>query len=393
MKLLSACAILLLSCGAFAETSAAERMPIHAWWSIPPAHSTPERYRELAEAGFTTSMSPFANLAEALKALDAAKDSGVKLFISCPELKSATAQTVKTLSAHPALAGYHLVDEPSAAAFPELAAWQKSIEAVDRTRPCYINLLPTYANNAQLGTNGYEKHIELFLQTVNVPMLSFDNYPTKNAKLDLDVYANLEIVSAATRNAGKPFWGFYQAVKWNTMPPRMLAELRLESFSNLLYGAQCIQVFTYWVPEPNATEKFYDAPIAADGKRTDMYEMVKTVNGEIKALSRVFYKAQVLKVMHAGNTAAPKTTPFTAVPPLKSLDVGGGNAVVSYLKNGARNYVAILNRSIDSKLPLKLAFEDSKKVVEVQKDGKDRPVAANDFNLEAGDVVIFEFKP
>ncbi|HYG77537.1 MAG TPA: beta-galactosidase [Planctomycetota bacterium] len=392
MKKLSATVVMLIASSAFAGMTV-ERIPVHAWWSIPADFSTPERYRELAEAGFTTSMSPFSNLADALKALDAAKDSGVKLFVSCPELKSATAQTVQVLSRHPALAGYHLVDEPSAAAFPELAVWVKDIEALDRNHPCYINLFPTYASDAQLGTKGYDKHIEQFVQTVPVPMISFDNYPTKNAKLDLDVYANLEIVSSAARKAGKPFWGFYQAVRWNVMPARTLAELRLESFSNLLYGAQCVQVFTYWTPPANAAEKFYDAPIAADGKRTAMYQMVKTVNSEIRALSRVFLNAEVLKVMHAGNKPAPRSTPFTALPPLRSLDTGAGNAVVSYLKKGSRQFIAILNRDIDAKLSLKIAFEDATKITEGRKDGNDRPVTETDFTLEPGDVLIFESKP
>ena len=127
MKALCALAIVFAASRSFAETKPAESIPIHAWWSIPAAFSTPERYRELAEAGFSTSMSPFANLAETQKALDAAKDSGVKLFVHCPELKSATAETVQKIMKHPALAGYHLVDEPSAAAFAELAAWQKKI--------------------------------------------------------------------------------------------------------------------------------------------------------------------------------------------------------------------------------------------------------------------------
>lgn len=393
IRMLCVAVLLSMSGRPFPEAPDAGRIGIHAWWSIPPAFSTPERYQELADAGFTTSMSPFSSLAETLRALDAAKDSGVKLFVLCPELRSAPAETVQALRAHPALAGYHLVDEPSAAAFPDLAAWAKAIQAVDADHPCYINLFPTYASKEQLGANGYQEYVDSFLRTVPVPFLSYDHYPTKFAKLDLDFYANLELVAAASRKAGKPFWGFYQSVRWNTMPARTPAELRLEAFSNLLYGAQGIQAFTYWVPPPNATERFHDAPISADGRRGDLYGMVKTLNAEIRALSRVFFNAQVVQVLHAGSTPAPKAAPFSPFPPIRTLDAGSGDAVVSHLKNGAREYVAILNRSIDATLALKIGFDDARKAVEILKDGKDRPAAGGGFSVEPGDVLIFEFKP
>ena len=254
-------------------------------------------------------------------------------------------------------------------------------------------MFPTYANNQQLGANGYEKYIDSFVATVPVPFISYDNYPTKNGKLDLDVYVNLEIVSAAARKAGKPFWAFYQAVEWNVMPPRTLAELRVEAFSNLLYGAQCIQVFTYWLPPANGGEKFHDAPVDADGKRTPVYDMVKTINGEIRALSRVFMHAQILKISHAGKTLPPKATPFAPQPPLKSLDVGTGNAVVSYLKNGNATYIAILNRDLESALKLTVGFDDIKKVVEIRKDAQDRPLTETTFTVEPGDLLIFQVKP
>jgi hypothetical protein len=41
----------------------AERIPVYACISVPPQESTPERYRELADAGFTMSLSGFGSLA------------------------------------------------------------------------------------------------------------------------------------------------------------------------------------------------------------------------------------------------------------------------------------------------------------------------------------------
>jgi hypothetical protein len=381
-------ALLLAFAGQAAEATTPETIPIYACISVPQGESTPARYRELAEAGFTTSLTGFSSVAEALKAMDAAKGTGVTLFITCPELKRDTAATVRALSGHPALAGYHLEDEPSAAKFAGLAAWQKSIQEIDAAHPCYINLLPVYASPQQLGAKDYKDYVDQFIMSVQPPLLSFDNYPTSSGKLEPHLYTNLEIVAAAARSARKPFWGFYQAVLWDTMPARTLAQLRVESYSNLAYGAQCIQVFTYWMPGFPAHR---DAPIDLQGKRTPAYTLVKQVNGEIRAWSRVFKDARVLGVTHAGKSLPPGSQPFAAKAGLASLDVGAGGAVVSFLEKAGRSYVALVNKDLHDTLKITIAFDDPKKVLELRKDGQDRPVIAAEFTIDPGDLLVFQF--
>lgn len=376
---------LLLLLGA-QDPKVQETFPIYACISVPPGESTPERYRELADAGFAMSLTGFPNLAEAIKALDAARGTGVTLFITCPELKRDTVATVRKLAGHPALAGYHLQDEPSAADFPALAAWQKTIQGIDPAHPCYVNLNPIYAGPKHLGTDTYQEHVEQFVRIVQPPFISFDNYPTSFGKLDPKVFTNLEIISAAARGAGKPFWGFYQSVVWGKMPPRTLAHLRLESFGNLVYGAQCIQAFTYWMP---GFPDHRDAPIGLDGKRTHVYDLVKRINGEIRAWSRVFKDAQVLDVSHAGPALPPGTRSFAAKLGVSGLDVGSGAAVVSFLKKGDGTFVALLNKDLQGTLALKIRFDDPGKVLDVRKDGVDRPVGGPEFILEPGDLQVF----
>ncbi len=370
-----------------AQTEPAETIPVYACISVPPHESTPARYRELAEAGFTTSLTGFDNLGQALQALDAAQGTGVTLFITCPELKNSPVETARTLSKHPALAGYHLQDEPSAADFPALAAWQETIQAIDPKHPCYVNLFPIYASPKQLGTKTYQEHVDQFVKIVRPPLISFDNYPTSTGKLNPDLYTNLEIIATAARGASKPFWGFYQVILWDAMPPRTLAQLRLESFSNLAYGAQGLQAFTYWMP---GFPKHRDTPIDAQGKRTPVYDLVKRLNGEIRALSRVFKDARVRDVAHAGTPLPPGTRPFVGVPGLTRLDVGAGSAVVSHLTKAGRDYLALVNKDLQHPLKLTAVFADPRKILEIRRDGRDRPPAGAEFSMEPGDVLIFQ---
>src|SRR5690349_8179650 len=61
-------------------------LPILAWAGPPEQETTPERYKELAEAGFTHNYTGFGSAAAMAKALDVAHAAGIKLFVSIPEL-------------------------------------------------------------------------------------------------------------------------------------------------------------------------------------------------------------------------------------------------------------------------------------------------------------------
>ncbi|MGV3721164.1 MAG: hypothetical protein ACO1SX_09670, partial [Actinomycetota bacterium] len=170
-------------------------IPILAWVGVPEAETTPERYRGFAECGFNLNFSGFSNGETVAKALDTAEAAGVKQYISLPELEKDPEGTARRFKDHPALAGYHLRDEPSAADFPHLAEWTRRIQSVDPVHPCYVNLFPNYATPEQLGAKTYREYVERFVAEVPVPYLSFDHYPVTAGGLRPGWYENLEIVS------------------------------------------------------------------------------------------------------------------------------------------------------------------------------------------------------
>src|SRR5688572_10742896 len=77
-----------------AET-APERIPVLAWAGPPQAETNAERYRELAEAGFTHNYSSFADADAMQVALDVAHAAGIRQFIHIPELESAPEKTAE----------------------------------------------------------------------------------------------------------------------------------------------------------------------------------------------------------------------------------------------------------------------------------------------------------
>ena len=372
------------------KTNTARQIPILAWYSIPPGQTTLARYLELKESGITHNLS-FFNDAETMSgALDTAWNAGIKMIVYCPELKSATEKTVKRFMDHPAVAGYMLRDEPNRSDFPELAQWVKSIRKVDDSHFCYLNLFPNYATEEQLGTKTYQEHVDLFIREVPVQLISFDHYPVLGDSLRANWYENLEIISAAARNASKPFWAFALSVAHGKYPVPTIAQLRLQVFSDLAYGAQGIQYFTYWTPF-DTTWNFNNGPVTLDGKRTVVYDRIREVNKEIESLSKVFLGAQVITVSHTG-VIPQGTRPLAELPkPIRILKTEGTGAVVSYLENGTSSYLVIVNR--DFKSPMTLYIECDNNVRKIFRDGSSAPANAYQARseIDPGDIAIYSW--
>jgi hypothetical protein len=370
-----------------------EPFPIHAWIGPPSEETTVERYRELRDAGFTHSFSGYPDNDANEKALDVAGDCGIKLFVATRALHDDTEGTVRRFMNHPSLAGYHLVDEPNAKDFPGLGEWTRRIRAIDDDHFCYINIFPNYANEGQLGTPTYREHVERFVAEVPVQVLSFDHYPVVGDHIRPEWYENLEIIAEAARDAGKPFWAFALAVAHDPYPIPTIAHLRVQVYSNLVYGAQGIQYFTYWTPQSDRWN-FHEAPIRVDGTRSPVYDLVKAMNSEIKGLSGVFAGANVLSTGHTGAEIPRGTKRFSAPQPFSSFATEGTGAVVSLLEKGNRRFLAAVNRDINGDMKLSVSADSAAGVGTVGKDGSVTPLEAHSgsFAVMPGDIVIFTWE-
>lgn len=370
-----------------------EPIPIHAWIGPPDGETTVERYRELKDAGFTHSFSGFLDNDAMEAALDIAGNCGIKLFVSTPVLRKDPEGTVGRFKDHPALAGYHLRDEPNAKDFADLAAWTKTIRALDDEHFCYINLFPNYASSEQLGTATYLEHVERFVGEVPVQVLTFDFYPIVGDKLRPQWYENLEIISQAARDAGKPFWAFALAVAHGPYPIPTLSHLRLQVYSDLAYGAQGIQYFTYWTPK-STRWNFHEGPIRIDGSRSRVYDLVSYLNREIQALSGVFNGSRVVSIGHTGAAIPQGTRRFEAMPPFYTLETKGEGCLVSLLEKDSTSFLAIVNRSLRDNAKVSVTADIAADVQRVMKDGAIRPldVLGTAFELEPGDIALFMWK-
>ena len=241
-----------------------------------------------------------------------------------------------------------------------------------------------------LKAESYRDYVHRFDQEVPLQLLSFDHYPIVGDHYRPDWYENLEIFSDEARKAGKPFWAFALATAHDPYPIPDLSHLRLQMYSNLAYGAQGLQYFTYWTPGKNPNWNFHHGPIGLDGKRTDVYDKIKTLNTELQALSGVFLGAEVLSVRHTGDSIPQGTVALTELPAqVKSLKTEGEGAVVSLLQNKDKQFLVIVNR--DFKNRMQLHIELAPEVKRILKDGSivDASLYSDTMMVDPGDAMIY----
>ena len=203
------------------------------------------------------------------------------------------------VSKHPALYAYHLIDEPNVSQFPALGRLVAYLRQRDPAHLAYINLFPTYATNAQLGTKGdvvtaYQEYLLSYVEQVNPSLISYDHYQLK-LKGDGDQYfLNLAMIRRAAQEAGVPFLNIVQACTWAPDAMRIpnANEVRYLVYSTLAYGAQGISYYVY--AHPN----HYGSLVSLDGTPGPLYHAVKSYSREFVAIARELQPLRSLGVYH-----------------------------------------------------------------------------------------------
>src|SRR5690606_22958984 len=257
--------------------------------------------------------------------------------------------TINRFKHHPAVIGYTVYDEPRMGALQQVKEKMQRIQSYDPNRISYVNLLASGVAESYLGAP-FTEYLETMTTELPLQMLSFSYYPImlmdgkSELELDRNWYESLEAFSAKSKELNIPLWTLNLSSSHHhidrTFPVPTLPHLRLQVYSNLAYGSQVLQYYTYWTPR-DATG--YQAPIKADGTKSIIYDRLRQVNKEVVNLSGIFVGAKKLDVWHTG-TQLPLGTKALVLPePFEVLQTTGDGAVVSLLENGKRRYLMVVN--------------------------------------------------
>lgn len=353
------------------------------WTGVVDVNYAEWQLQKMVECGINTYLGWRETYNELEVILNAADKVGINVIVSSPELETDTKNMVERLTSHESFYGYHIEDEPEVSEFPILADRINKILKYDTEHPCYVNVYPNWAWG---GENGYLSKLKKFLKEVPVPFLSFDNYPIRNVNGKIEVrsdwYHNLEDIRTAAKEAKMPFWSFALALSHSIpdskYPVPTLAQLRLQQFSNMVYGAVAFQYFTGWgyIQNGNIVQHVFD--------------IVKQVNSELKSMEKIFLGANIKGVWHTGDNIPSGTKKLNILPSgVTKLQTSATGAVISSFTNNGKNYMAVVNKNCEGSMALTVGFKVDN-VVTVAKGGAETPVQEN-YQIEAGDILIFKW--
>ena len=368
-------------------------IPIVAYFGIPLEHSNVNRFKEFKEAGFDVSIcfyddTPVDTL---LRILDDAKKSDIRLIISSGWVSVQPHVGIPRLKNHPALYGYFLQDEPWPKDISETTQRYQAMAKQDTRKPTYVNLLPDYGDGMprEIQMPPYKDYLKQ-TSAIGLPFISFDFYPILKSGIRPTWYSCLEDIRQESLRTGKPFWAFALCTPHADYPQPTIETLRLQVYSDLAYGAQAIEYFTYWTPQATDEWDFHDAPISIDGQRTKNYELVKQMNQELRGLLPLFDGAEIQTVNHM--VKIPEGTKKLRRLPtnIRKLKVTGHqSALVSTFKKDGHLYMAVVNKDYQSNMQLYISARSN--VTMLTKQLKEAAVKSS-YEIGGGDILLFKLK-
>lgn len=372
---------------------AGEEVPIMAWCTFnKDTNITYDNFKNLHDGGFNISLSLVPDVALTEKTLAVAEEAGIKVMVNCPQIRSLSSipEAVNKIKDLPAVAGYYLGDEPNASEFQKFKKLADTIYKYDKKHFSFINLLPMVAPE-RLHAKNYKTYLQEFINTVKLPLFSYDSYPVIRINGEITVkesyYDNLEIVSEVSKETGVPFWAFCLSASHFDYPTPTSGSLLFEAFSALAYGAQGISYYTYMLLTEQ-TIKYYDAPVNPDGSLSEIWYLCRDVNRQIQSFSKIFLGSEVVDIWHIGKKLPkgtkrfePHNTPFSEI---NSQDAG---VLVSHLKNDGKDYYVIVSHDpVNSQELVIKTRQDIKRVIS---NDNLSPMNSTDFLLPPGGYLIF----
>lgn len=372
--------------------SVAAEIPILGFIGAYSAGHRLEDYRVMRDAGFDVSVDGYDSIGEITLSLNLARQVGIKLMVAGRQIMDFPAETAGAVRHHPALFGYVLGDEPRMADFDTYKHRYHAIRAADSTHLCYQNLFPYYGDELleTIGAASYEEYLRKFSE-IPLPQISFDFYPIWDYDIRPTWYYTLEAVRRESIRTGVPFWAFVLSTPHVGYPQPTLEMLRLQIYSNLAYGAQAIQYFTFRTPPPDDTYDYHNGPITLEGQKTETYNIVRDMNRELREVIPFFDGCTVERVGHLLEVPL-GTERFNGAPRgLRRLKVvGTRGAVVSVLRQGDKRYLAVVNKDFETDLRVDIAFSSPRRPLWPKAFAKAPAASSQLLTLSGGNLLIFE---
>ena len=312
---------------------------------------------------------------------------------------------VSRFDGHPAMAGYHLIDEPYDCS--PYAPIQRKLGVLDPDAITDVNFLPGGAYPSMLE---YELRMDDYCKLLgeeSVTYLSFDNYPFGPVDGSVDeaaLFGNLEACRRAGLRNRVPTAFYVQAVGGfgNSYRRPDEGQLTYHMASALAYGFKWVKYWSWFVPDygtdpENTTYNDYtDAIIGKDGKPTDLYPVATDLHLRAHTIGPILVDCEAVEVYHSGKRST--SAVYEKVPAsFFAQPKGNEYAIISLLHNAetGEQYLMLVNKNMKSESTLAFVLKDVASVVEIDTrtgEGKEVTLAGGllSVTLKAGDYAFYK---
>ncbi|MBR0238736.1 MAG: hypothetical protein IJQ39_11640, partial [Thermoguttaceae bacterium] len=313
------------------EYITSDRIKIGAWVNLTDAVFDKDFVKTYSEGGFDWMIahSVGGSDAKTRRLLDDCDKYGVELILGDGAYTNPAWQTAEYFD-RPCFAGTYVTDEPGTDDYDRLAAiCNKYVEQTGKVP--YINLLPMYANAAQLKYGAgaaaieyydsdpdlFKKYCDSFCEKFNVNYICTDIYPLNwrdGKRVTYSEYIeSINIIARSAREHNKEFWCCLQTFAWTPSKRTPTeAEFRWQAYSLLSFGCKGLLCWTYVGYKPE-----FPSLLTIDGKRTNAWYDAATVFKEIKLISDAYVQ---YKNVGAFTFGASDSTPYLKMSqPLKDF--------------------------------------------------------------------------
>ena len=260
------------------------------------------------------------------------------------------------LKKNPIITDIHVRDEPA-----EPWVYSAACAAISKAgvNP-RLNFLPYWATWV---FENYQGHVEDTIIEAGKEYygtLCYDQYPFPYNGGDPDMFYNLNMFREIGLKYGVDTAFYIQSIgEGGNFRRTDGGEIRYHTSAGLAYGLKSMTYFTWW------TTGFCDpkdyAIISPYGEKTDIYDDVAAINGQILTVGPVLARLDALEVHHTGGTETGITRCKAEDVPLYAKAKGRYGVIISLMEDRetGRDYIMLVNKNYKQEVTYEFTLTDA----------------------------------
>ena len=341
---------------------------IGIFWEPPFQYTTPEQYDWIRDANVTfieiTNREGAINKEASNLQLKLAAERGINVAYSVgvdgKDLLRMSEQQIidymNELKKNPIITDIHVRDEP-AEPWVYSAACRAIMKAGVNPR---LNFLPFWATWV---FENYQGHVEDTIIEAGKEYygsLCYDQYPFPYNGGDPDMFYNLNMFREIGLKYDVPTAFYIQSIgEGGNFRRTNGGEIRYHTSAGLAYGLKSMTYFTWW------TTGFCDpkdyAIISPYGEKTDIYDDVASINGQILKVGPVLARLDALEVHHTGGSETGITRCDPTAVPLYAKPKSRYGVIISLMEDRetGRDYIMLVNKNYKKEATYEFELTDA----------------------------------